>query len=177
MDAGVVVDVIEILSRNHQKLDTLLKQFFISQDPYNQRTILNNLITEMDTHLCIETTILYPYLAQHLPNGDSYFAEGSPFYPIIQQTRILLTTLEVWIANKIDMNRMPVVWPAFPVELITDIKNNVLDHIDYEQRVLFVEMKNHFSAERLKQIGEIISAAIATTTPRSPRIKPLYSSV
>jgi len=161
-----MVDAIEVLKRDHKILENLLKQFTASEDPYNRRIILNNLIREIELHISVEETILQPHLSTLFPPHAKHHSLD---FQQIQKTlhqdlRTHITTLQIWTSKKMDTNKIPATWPPFPTDLIVNIQKHLEEHIKIDQNG-FDEMREFLSSDKLQQIAEDIEQAKAILFP------------
>jgi hemerythrin superfamily protein len=62
-------DVIELLSKEHREALDKLQQLYVTVEPDMKRKLANILITDLVVHDVTEETIVYPFLADKIPDG------------------------------------------------------------------------------------------------------------
>ena len=166
-DSASGLDVVEILSIDHEEVTSLLSEIETSVDPSMKRDLADTVIAELVRHSVAEEMYVYPAIKEHLPNGAEAVAHDKEEHREIERTLKKLEGLD----------------PADPsfATTISELSATLQDHIRDEEQDQFPALRASVPYETLVEIGAKVEAAkkLAPTRPHpmAPNAAPFHKLV
>ncbi|HWD54097.1 MAG TPA: hemerythrin domain-containing protein [Acidimicrobiales bacterium] len=146
------VDIVDLLSRDHQEAKQLLEQ--ITGAPASAREDLFwELVPELVRHEVAEEVVVYPTIRAKAPDGD---AEVEPRLKEQREAEAMLADLE-----KLDPTS-----PEFATKL-AELRDDVLDHAQAEEQNIFPLLRALEHDDDRRQLGARYEKA-KTSAPTHP---------
>lgn len=156
-------DVVSVLTHDHREVEELFDQIESTTDPAQRREYTEQVITELVRHSVAEEQYLYPAVRQHIPGGDALADKEIAEHAEVEEG---LKSLE-----KMDVNDT-----GF-MTTFHEVSSSVKAHVQEEEQELFPQLKQHATAEDLRELGEKVTQAkkMAPTRPHpsAPDTPPL----
>jgi hemerythrin superfamily protein len=151
--AGTNVDVVDILTSDHQDMIALIGQIKSSPDVSERRDVADTLTAEIMRHAVAEEMYVYPAIKDHVPNGPEEVEHDKKEHDEIVK---LLKKLEK--AEPSDQ--------AF-MDLVHELEAQLTHHASDEESEQFPKLRLHIPREKLVDIGEKVQKAkkLAPTRP------------
>lgn len=151
--AGSNVDVVDILTSDHQDMVALIGQIKGAADGTERRDLADTLIAEVMRHAVAEEMYVYPAIEDHVPNGSEEVEHDKKEHDDIVK---LMKQLEK--AEPAD--------PAF-METVSELESQLTHHANDEESEQFPKLRAHIPREKLVEIGEKVEKAkkLAPTRP------------
>jgi hemerythrin superfamily protein len=151
--AGADVDVVDILTNDHQDMIALIGQIKSSPDGSERRDLADTLIAEIMRHAVAEEMYVYPAIKDHVPNGPEEVEHDKKEHDEIVK---LLKKMEK--AESSDQ--------AF-MDLVHELEKQLTHHASDEESEQFPKLRLHIPREKLVDIGEKVQKAkkLAPTRP------------
>ena len=150
--AGTNVDVVDILTSDHQDMIALIAQIR-SASGDGARDLADTLIAEVMRHAVAEEMYVYPAIEDHVPNGKEEVEHDKKEHDDIVK---LMKRLE-----KVEPSE-----PAF-MELVNELEAQLSHHANDEESEQFPKLRLHIPREKLVDMGEKVEKAkkLAPTRP------------
>ena len=151
--AGTNVDVVDILTSDHQDMISLIGQIKGSPDGSERRDRADALTAEIMRHAVAEEMYVYPAIKDHVPNGPEEVEHDKKEHDEIVK---LLKKLE-----KVESSDQ-----AF-IDLVHELEQQLTHHASDEETEQFPKLRLHIPREKLVDIGEKVQKAkkLAPTRP------------
>jgi hemerythrin superfamily protein len=151
--AGTNVDVVDILTSDHQDMMALIGQIRGASEDSQRRDLADTLIAEVMRHAVAEEMYVYPAIEDHVPNGKEEVAHDKKEHDDIVK---LMKRLE-----KVDPSE-----PAF-MELVNELEAQLSHHANDEETEQFPKLRLHIPREKLVDMGGKVEKAkkLAPTRP------------
>lgn len=150
---GSGVDVVDILTADHQEMVQLFGQIEGTPDTGQRKDLADTLIAEVMRHAVAEEMYVYPAIEKHLPNGAEEVEHDKKEHHEIVQL----------------MKRIEGVEPsdATFMELVRQLEGLLRHHANDEEADQFPKLRAHIPAEKLVEMGEKVQKAkkLAPTRP------------
>jgi len=156
-------DVIEVLTHDHREVEELFDQIEQATDGSERRELTDQVITELIRHSVAEEQYMYPAAREYIPDGDAIVDGEIADHNEVEEA---LKALEDIDADDPEfMNRF------------RRMSEDVKDHVQEEEDELFPKLRQHATAEALRELGKKVERAkkMAPTRPHpsSPDTPPL----
>jgi hemerythrin superfamily protein len=138
-------DVIEVLTRDHRRLEGLLSELTSTSEPQERRRLADELTVEVLRHSVIEERHLYPEVRRQIPGGDVLADKVLTDHAKIDKHLHRLATADLSGAEF--------------EPLVTCLMEDLDAHIREEEHYLFPTLTDHFESEDLVRLGERIESA------------------
>lgn len=147
------VDVVDILTTDHEEMVDLLDQIKNSADPTQRRDLADCLIAEVMRHAVAEEMHVYPAVEEHVPNGKEKVEHDKREHQEIVE---VMKQIEGVDAST----------PAF-TEMAMKLETLLRHHAHDEESDQFPELRAHIPHQKLVDIGEKVQNAkkLAPTRP------------
>lgn len=132
-------DAVQILVQDHREVEQLLEQYEQSKDP----SVAEHICTELTVHTAIEEKVVYPVLASGVEGGEGMRSHSEEEH---QKVKDLIFEVErVGLSG----SRVP--------ELMTRIKQAVMEHVEDEEQRVFPKMQEDLGAEQIEALGQKVT--------------------
>ena len=150
---GTRMDVVDILTTDHQEMVSLIAQIESTSDPGQRRDLADTVIAEVMRHAVAEEMFVYPAVEEHVPNGTKEVEHDKNEHDEI--VRLMKQVEDVDAAE-----------PEF-MELIRELEAKLRHHAKDEESEQFPQLRAHIPAEKLVDLGEKVENAkkLAPTRP------------
>jgi hypothetical protein len=150
---GTRMDVVDILTTDHQEMVSLIAQIESTSDPGQRRDLADTVIAEVMRHAVAEEMFVYPAVEEHVPNGTKEVEHDKDEHDEI--VRLMKQVEDVDAAD-----------PEF-MELIRELEAKLRHHAKDEESEQFPQLRAHIPAEKLVDLGEKVENAkkLAPTRP------------
>ncbi|WP_139006769.1 hemerythrin domain-containing protein [Arthrobacter crystallopoietes] len=150
---GTRMDVVDILTTDHQEMVSLIAQIESTSDPGQRRDLADTVIAEVMRHAVAEEMFVYPAVEEHVPNGTKEVEHDKNEHDEI--VRLMKQVEDVDAAD-----------PEF-MELIRELEAKLRHHAKDEESEQFPQLRAHIPAEKLVDLGEKVENAkkLAPTRP------------
>ena len=150
---GTRMDVVDILTTDHQEMVSLIAQIESTSDPGQRRDLADTVIAEVMRHAVAEEMFVYPAVEEHVPNGTKEVEHDKNEHDEI--VRLMKQVEDVDAAD-----------PEF-MELIRELETKLRHHAKDEESEQFPQLRAHIPAEKLVDLGEKVENAkkLAPTRP------------
>ncbi|ADX71359.1 hemerythrin domain-containing protein [Pseudarthrobacter phenanthrenivorans] len=151
--AGTNVDVVDILTSDHQDMIALIGQIKGAPNGDQRRDLADTLIAEVMRHAVAEEMYVYPAVEDHVPNGKEEVEHDKKEHDEIVK---LMKRLEK--ADSSDQEFM---------ELVHELEGQLTHHASDEETEQFPKLRLHIPREKLVEIGGKVEKAkkLAPTRP------------
>lgn len=151
--AGTNVDVVDILTSDHQDMIALIGQIKGTPGETERRDLADTLIAEVMRHAVAEEMYVYPAIEDHVPDGKDEVEHDKKEHAEIVK---LMKQLEKEEASG----------QSF-VELVNELEAQLSHHAKDEEAEQFPKLRQHIPREKLVEIGEKVEKAkkLAPTRP------------
>lgn len=164
---GNGLDVINILTTDHQEMLELLAQVESSNDPEQRRDLIDAAIAEVMRHAVAEEMYVYPAMEKHIPHGRDEVEHDKREHDELVK---VMKKLEDVDASD----------PSF-MTLTKEMEKQLRHHIDDEESDQFPKLRNHIPVDELIDLGNKVDAAkkLAPTRPHpsAPHSELFHKSV
>ena len=147
------VDVVDILTSDHQDMIALIGQIKGTSDEAQRRDLADTLIAEVMRHAVAEEMYVYPAIEDHVPDGHGEVEHDKKEHQEIVEL----------------MKRLEKVEPAETgfMELVNELEAQLSHHANDEESEQFPKLRLHIPREKLVDIGEKVERAkkLAPTRP------------
>ncbi len=151
--AGTNVDVVDILTRDHQDMIALIAEIKGAPDGTQRRDLADTLIAEVMRHAVAEEMYVYPAIEDHVPNGKEEVEHDKKEHDDIVKL----------------MKRIEGVDPSDQtfLELVRELESQLTHHAGDEELEQFPKLRSHIPKEKLVDLGEKVQSAkkLAPTRP------------
>lgn len=138
-------DVVGVLTHDHREVEELFAQIEVITDAEQLRVLTDQVIAELIRHSDAEEQYLYPAVREHIPGGDRLADKEIKDHNEVEHA---LKTLE-----KMDTND-----PNF-MHAFRQMSNEVRAHVKEEEDELFPQLREHATAEQLRELGDKVQTA------------------
>jgi hemerythrin-like domain-containing protein len=142
-----MMDAIELLKADHEKVAELFEQVEQAEGTKEQWILFGKIKQELEVHTHIEETVFYPKLQQYGELEDMV-AEAFEEH---KQVKTLIREIEGLVE---DSDKL-----AAKLKVMGD---NVEHHVEEEENDMFPEVRNVMSEEELEELGAQLQAAKKT---------------
>jgi len=151
--AGTNVDVVDILTSDHQEMIALIGQIHSTPDASQRRDLADTLIAEVMRHAVAEEMYVYPAIEDHVPNGKEEVEHDKKEHDEIVKLMKRLEKVE-----PADQNFM---------ELVQELEAQLTHHAGDEESEQFPKLRLHIPREKLVDMGQKVEKAkkLAPTRP------------
>jgi hemerythrin superfamily protein len=151
--AGTNVDVVDILTADHQDMIALIGQIHSAPDGSQRRDLADTLIAEVMRHAVAEEMYVYPAMEDHIPNGKEEVEHDKKEHDDIVK---LMKQLE-----KAEPTEQ-----AF-MDLVRELEQQLTHHAGDEESEQFPKLRLHIPREKLVDMGKKVEKAkkLAPTRP------------
>lgn len=146
-------DALVVLKDDHATIKRLFREFERAQDADERMGLARSVIGELTAHTFVENEIMYPEVRAALPDLEADVMESYEEHHVAD-----VLCRELWELAPDDEHF---------VAKMTVLKENVLHHIDEEERDWFPKVREGLGRAPLREMGERILAAKAAA-PREP---------
>jgi hemerythrin-like domain-containing protein len=164
---GAGLDVVDILTTDHQEMVELLGQIQGTSDTRERRDLADTLIAEVMRHAVAEEMYVYPAIKKHVPNGAEDVEHDKKEHDEIVK---LMKRIEGLDAAD----------PTF-IEHVRELESQLRHHANDEEAEQFPKLRASIPAEELVDIGEKVQKAkkLAPTRPHpsAPHSELFHKSV
>lgn len=164
---GNGLDVINILTTDHQEMLELLAQVESSNDPEQRRDLIDAAIAEVMRHAVAEEMYVYPAMEKHIPNGRDEVEHDKR-----EHDELVNVMKKLEDVDASDPTFMP---------LTKEMEKQLRHHIDDEESDQFPKLRNHIPVDELIDLGNKVDAAkkLAPTRPHpsAPHSELFHKSV
>jgi hemerythrin superfamily protein len=138
------MDAITHLTKEHAEAKKLFEQIDASTDNGAKQKMLKQLITALRAHTKIEEEVLYPLVRGQLKGGGKLFEEAMQEHEEAKKAMKKLESLS----------------PGEPEwqEQFDILMHGVLHHAGEEEADMFPKLREHYSQERLDELGAQLEA-------------------
>jgi hemerythrin superfamily protein len=143
--AGTNVDVVDILTSDHQDMVALIAQIKSTPDGIARRDLADTLIAEVMRHAVAEEMYVYPAIEDHVPNGKEEVEHDKKEHDDIVK---LMKRLE-----KVDSSDQEF------MELVGELEGQLTHHASDEESEQFPKLRLHIPREELVDMGEKVEKA------------------
>jgi hemerythrin superfamily protein len=146
-------DALSLLENDHRTVEKLFDRYRQAGDPTQKRLVAEDIIKELSVHASIEEEILYPVVAEVLPDGERLAQEARDEHRTVKE---LLSELE-------DLDPAGARFDERVRSLIDDVTH----HVAEEEGQMFPRLRQALPKKRLKVMGEALGVArlVAPTRP------------
>lgn len=150
---ATALDVVDILTTDHQEMLELIGQIEQSADPETRRDLADAVIAEVMRHAVAEEMYVYPAIEEHVPNGEQKVEHDKE-----EHQEIVETMREIEKADASD--------PEF-MQHIHELEGLLRHHAHDEELDQFPELRAHVPHDKLVDLGEKVEKAkkLAPTRP------------
>jgi hemerythrin superfamily protein len=147
------VDVVDILTADHQDMIALIGQIHTAPDGSQRRDLADTLIAEVMRHAVAEEMYVYPAIEDHVPNGKEEVEHDKKEHDDIVK---LMKQLE---------NAEPS--GASFMNLVRELEGQLTHHAGDEESDQFPKLRQHIPREKLVAMGQKVEKAkkLAPTRP------------
>lgn len=151
--AGTNVDVVDILTSDHQEMIALIGQIHSTPDASQRKDLADTLIAEVMRHAVAEEMYVYPAIEDHVPNGKEEVEHDKKEHDEIVKLMKRLEKVE-----PADQNFM---------ELVQGLEAQLTHHAGDEETEQFPKLRLHIPREKLIDLGQKVEKAkkLAPTRP------------
>lgn len=151
--AGTNVDVVDILTSDHQDMIALIGQIKGAPGESERRDLADTLIAEVMRHAVAEEMYVYPAIEDHVPDGHDEVEHDKKEHGDIVKLMKQLEKAEPAEA-------------AF-LELVNELEAQLSHHAEDEEAEQFPKLREHIPHEKLVDIGKKVENAkkLAPTRP------------
>ncbi|MGP9643946.1 MULTISPECIES: hemerythrin domain-containing protein [unclassified Halomonas] len=142
---GNGLDVINILTTDHQEMLELLAQVESSNDPEQRRVLIDAAIAEVMRHAVAEEMYVYPAMEKHIPNGRDEVEHDKR-----EHDELVNVMKKLEDVDASDPTFMP---------LTKEMEKQLRHHIDDEESDQFPKLRNHIPVDELIDLGNKVDAA------------------
>ncbi len=143
------MDALELLKRDHQAVAQLLERGLKAEKAEERQQILAKIKGLLKPHEMIEEKLFYPELKKQAIE-DKNEEEKNKINEAYQEHHVV----DLLIAELEKTAPEGEVWKA----KFTVLKENIEHHVQEEEQVLFVDAREAFNKEELKEFGEKMAA-------------------
>jgi len=147
------MDVVDILTADHQDMVELCGQIEHTADPAQRRDLADALIAEVVRHAVAEEMYVYPAIEEHVPNGAEEVEHDKREHAELQRVMKKMEDLDAST-------------PAF-MERVRELDGLLRHHAHDEEAKQFPQLRAHVPADRLVEMGKTVENAkkMAPTRP------------
>lgn len=139
------MDIIELLSNDHDEVDDLFKRFEKTDDATEQGEIGNKVVHELSVHAAVEEQFVYPLVRVKLTKGGLQADHAIEEHAEVKQ---LLADLEKQEAGTAEYTKT-----------MNSIIESVRHHVDEEEGSLFPELRDATDASTREKLGTVVDKA------------------
>ena len=150
---AATMDVVDILTADHQEMVELLGQIEGTTNPSERRDLADTVIAEVMRHAVAEEMYVYPAIEEHMPGGEKSVEHDKREHQEIVE---VMKQIEGVDANE----------PAF-MERVRELHSLLRHHAKEEESRQFPELRAHIPADKLVDMGRKVETAkkLAPTRP------------
>jgi hemerythrin-like domain-containing protein len=150
---GPRLDVVDILTSDHQEMLELIGQIESTPDAGRRRDLADTVIAEVMRHAVAEEMYVYPAIAKHVPNGAEEVAHDKEEHDEIVKVMKRMEDVDASETTFMD--------------LVRQLEEHLRHHIDEEESDQFPRLRLHIPAEDRVDLGEKVQNAkkLAPTRP------------
>lgn len=144
------MDAIDLLTRDHERLDGLLDRFAVQADREERTEALRSVVRELSIHLAIEDRILYRAVRDAFPDGEELADDLLERHKDLEQALAAYQELE----------------PSEEDGRVRKLREGARRHISDEEREVFPKVREHVPQDRLEKLGDELERARADAATR-----------
>lgn len=156
-------DVVDVLEHDHREVEELFAKIEVTTDAEELRELTDQVITELVRHSVAEEQYLYPAARERIPDGEALVEREIDDHNEVEEA---LKALEGMDAGDSEF-----------MATFRRMSNEVRAHVKEEEEELFPKLRQHATAEELRELGEKVQRAkkLAPTRPHpsAPDTPPL----
>lgn len=151
--AASTMDVVDILTADHQDMVELCSQIEHTADPAQRRDLADTVIAEVVRHAVAEEMHVYPAIEEHVPNGAEEVEHDKREHAELQRVMKQMENLDAST-------------PAF-MERVRELDGLLRHHAHDEEAKQFPQLRAHIPADKLVAMGKTVEEAksMAPTRP------------
>lgn len=161
------MDVVDILTTDHQDMVTLIGEIKRSPDADQRRDLTDMLIAEVMRHSVAEEMHVYPVMEKHLPNGEEEVEHDKQEHDEIVKVMKQLEDSDAAAPEFLDK--------------INELEQKLRHHADDEESDQFPKLRSHIPGDELVEMGRRVENAkqLAPTRPHpsAPHSELFHKSV
>ena len=141
-------DVLDLLTADHREAQDLVEEALATEDADQRRALLDRLIGQLVRHSVAEETVVYPVMAERLPDGRAAVEHDTEEH---EELEVLMKQLEGDAST----------------DTLQRLKEVLADHVSDEEDEQFPQLRRHVDADRLQAMGVAVEALkkVAPTRP------------
>lgn len=150
---GAALDVVDILTTDHQEMVELIGQIEHTSDASRRRELADTVIAEVMRHAVAEEMYVYPAIEEHVPNGAEKVKRDKQEHDEIVQTMKQMEDLDASDPAFLDRTRR--------------LEAQIRHHAHEEESKHFPQLRAHIPGEKLVELGTKVQNAkkLAPTRP------------
>jgi hemerythrin superfamily protein len=156
-------DVVDVLEHDHREVEGLFDEIERTTDASQRRELTDQVIIELVRHSVAEEQYLYPAARERIPDGDALVDREIADHNEVEEA---LKALEAMDAGDSEF-----------MTRFRQMSNEVRAHVKEEEEELFPKLREHGTADELRELGEKVQMAkkLAPTRPHpsAPDTPPL----
>ncbi len=161
------MDVVDILTTDHQDMVNLIGEIKRSPDADQRRDLTDMLIAEVMRHSVAEEMHVYPVMEKHLPNGEEEVEHDKQEHDEIVKVMKQLEDSDAAAPEFLDR--------------INELEKKLRHHADDEESDQFPKLRSHIPGDELVEMGRRVENAkqLAPTRPHpsAPHSELFHKSV
>jgi hemerythrin superfamily protein len=136
-----MADAVTMLEQDHRKVEQLFTEYQSSRDP----SVVQQICTELKVHTTIEEEVVYPVVAQDVPDGKALDQEARKEHQEVEDAIQQIESVG-YDAAEVD-------------ELMQTIIEGVTHHVEEEESEMFPKLQEELGADKLTELGEQLAEA------------------
>jgi hemerythrin superfamily protein len=144
MKETAMPDVIEMLEKDHRKVETLFEQIKGSKGAARAKHV-ERLVADLRLHMKVEESIVYPAIAKQVDGGDDMVEEAKTEH---KGAKKALDDVEKLSPDK----------PGFDGAL-TMLEAGISHHVAEEEGEVFPQLRKSVTGDELSELGKKVAAA------------------
>jgi hemerythrin-like domain-containing protein len=160
-------DAIALLKSDHRELKQLFGQLeSASESKQRMESLRDRIVEKLSVHAAIEERVLYPVLIETMPDLEENVLEAMQEHALAEQLLAQVAAMspdDRWFFPKISV-----------------LAENVRHHIDEEEEVIFAWMRERYTRQELREMGETLEEerkSAPTVPPPAAQARALLESV
>lgn len=139
------MNIIEIITMDHRKVDTLFMEIEKTEDPQKLQEFFGQLYKDLSVHAEAEEQIVYPAVRSYYSDTQELYNEQAEMKQMLSQIKAL----------------NPHATSEFKAQ-IAQLKAGVKAHVKQEESDMFSKIRDHFSEAEMEQMATQFKAAKST---------------
>ncbi|MCD8485741.1 MAG: hemerythrin domain-containing protein [Desertifilum sp.] len=137
------INITEIITMDHRKVDTLFMEIANSNDPQKLQEYFGQLFKDLTAHAEAEEEIVYPAVRSYYPDTQELYDEQSEMKRMLAEIKALSPSA-----------------PEFK-QKIDQLKNMVQEHVREEENDMFPKLRQNFSEQQMQELSDQFKKAKA----------------